>query len=71
MYFNCLVNFYFIVILAGNLQNAQGSYFVNVLRTFSVFHELKKIMIIQGSRRLEKYLNLEGFLENDICLEKY
>ena len=26
----------------------------------------------QGSHRLEKYLNLEGFLENKIsCLEKY
>ena len=26
---------------------------------------------LQGSHRLEKYLNLEGFLENEIYLEKY
>ena len=25
----------------------------------------------QDSHRLEKYLNLEGFFENNICLEKY
>ena len=32
-------------------------------------------MLLQGSHRLEKYLNLEGFLEKSlkikICLEKY
>ena len=39
-------------------------------------HQLVFIILFQGSHRLEKFLNIEGFLDievldNELCLEKY
>ena len=37
---------------------------------FDLMFELN-VHLLQGSHKLEKYLNIQDCLENEICLEKY